>query len=52
MFLLIKKKLIGLLTGLDKVSNITNCVSLNNQKSMIQLILINLYPNEYCQEFH
>ena len=28
------------------------CVSLSNQKCMIQPTLINLHPNEYSQEFH
>ena len=30
----------------------TMCVSLSNQKYMIQSTLINLYPNECSQEFH
>ena len=33
-------------------SNHTNCISLSNQKCMIQPTLINLCPNEYGQEFH
>ena len=33
-------------------SNYTNCISLSNQKCMIQPTLINLCPNEYSQEFH
>ena len=32
--------------------NHTICVSLRNQKRMIQLSLINLHANEYSQEFH
>ena len=36
---------------IDKHSNVasnnTKCVSLSNQKCMIQTILINLHPNEY-----
>ena len=28
------------------------CFSLSNQKCIIQPTLINLQPNEYCQEFH
>ena len=30
-------------------SNHTKCVSLSNQKCLIQTALINLYPNEYFQ---
>ena len=43
---------IVLLSSIVKASNHTKCVSLNNQKSKIQLNLINLHPNEYSQEFH
>ena len=49
---LIKKIFIGLLTGLVNGHNNTKCVSLSNQKCMIQPTLINLHPNEYNQEFH
>ena len=52
MFALMKQLFIGLLTGLIHGSNHTKCVSLSNQKSMIQLALINLHPNKYSQEFH
>ena len=45
------KKSIGLLVGLVNGSNHTKCVSLSNQEHMIQSTLINLYPNEYNQEF-
>ena len=48
--MLIKKISIGLFTGLVHESNHTKCVSLSDQKSMIQTILINLYPNEYSQK--
>ena len=51
MFGVIKKILIGLLTGLVNGSNHSKCVSLSNQKCMIQATLINLHPNEYNQEF-
>ena len=51
-FALMKQLFIGLLTSLIHGSNHTKCVSLSNQKSMIQLALINLHPNEYSQEFH
>ena len=40
----------GLLIWL--ASNHTKCVSLRNQKCMIQPARINLHPNEYSQEFH
>ena len=52
MFLLIKKIFIMLLSSIVNASNHTKCVSLSNQKCMIQPTLINLYPNEYSQEFH
>ena len=52
MFELIKKKFIGLLTGIVSASNHTKCMSLSNQKCMIQPILVNLHPNKYSQEFH
>ena len=52
MFGLIKKIVIGLLTGLVNGSNHTKRVSLSNQKCEIPLTLINLHPNEYSQEFH
>ena len=52
MFGLIKKIVIGLLTGLVSGSNHTKCVSLSNRKCMIQPTLINLHPNEHSQEFH
>ena len=47
-----KKIFIGLLTGLVNRSNYIKCVSLSNQKCMIQPTVINLHPNEYSQEFH
>ena len=43
---------VGLLAGLVNGSNHTKCVSFSNQKCMIQPTLINLYPNEYSQEFY
>ena len=52
MFGLIKKIFIRSLTGLVNGSNHTKCVSLSNQKCMVQPTLINLQPNEYSQEFH
>ena len=47
MFGLIKKIIIGLLTGLVNGSNHTKFVSLSNQKCMIQPTLINLHPNKF-----
>ena len=52
MFGLIKKIFIGLLTGLVNEYNHTKCISLSNQKCMIQPTLINLHPNEYSKELH
>ena len=49
---IIKKMLIGLLTGLVNGSNHTKCVLLSNQKCMNQRTLINLHPHEYSQEFY
>ena len=43
---------IGLSTSIASTSNHTKCVSLRNQKSMIQSTLINLHPNGYSQELH
>ena len=41
-----------LLISIVNASNHTKCVSLGNQKRFIQTTLINLYPNEYIQDFH
>ena len=49
---LINKKCTELLTGTISASNHTKGMSLSNQKCITQLILINLHPNEYSQEFH
>ena len=48
----IKKLSMGLLISIVNAPNHTRCVLLSNQKCMIQITLINLYPNEYNQEFH
>ena len=48
----IKKMFILYLTSIVNASNHTKCNSLSNQKCMTQPTLINLYPNEYSQEFH
>ena len=42
----------GLFVSIVNASNQTKCILLSNQKSMAQSTLINLHPNEYCQEFH
>ena len=52
MFRSIKKIFMGLLVSIVNSSNHTRCVSLRNQKCMIQPTLDNLNPNEYSQEFH
>ena len=41
----------GLLISIVNASDRRNCVSLSNQKCMIQPTLINLHRNEYSQEF-
>ena len=41
-----------LLTNIVNASKHTKCVSLSYQKCKIQPTLINLYFNEYSQEFH
>ena len=43
---------IVLLSTIVNASNHTKCVSLIDRKCEIQVTLINLYPNEYSQEFH
>ena len=43
---------IRLLSHLVNASSHTKCVSLSNQKCMIQPTLINLLPNKYSQELH
>ena len=52
MFRLIKKISIGLVTAQVNGSNQTKCVSLSNQKCMIQPTLINLHPKKCSHEFH
>ena len=52
MFGIIKKMSIVLLSSIANASNHTKCVSLSNQKCMIQPTLINLHPNGHSQEFH
>ena len=52
MFGLIKNIFIGLLTGIVSAFSHTKCVSLRNQKRVIQPTLINLHPNKYSEEFH
>ena len=43
---------IELLTRIVNASNLTKCVSLNNQQCMFQPTLINLHPNEYTEGLH
>ena len=43
---------IVLLSSIVNASNHKLCVSLINQKYMIQPTIINLHPNEHSQEFH
>ena len=43
---------IVLLSSIFNASNHTKCVSLSNQKCMIQTTLINLHPNECRKKFH
>ena len=42
----------GLLISIVTASNNTKCISLSNQKCIIQPTLINLHRNEYNHEFH
>ena len=41
-----------LLISIVNESNHRKCVSLSNQKCMIQPVLINFHPNKYSQEFY
>ena len=43
---------IAKLSNMGNGSNHIKCISLSNQKSMIQPTLINLHPNEYGEEIH
>ena len=52
MFELIKKVFMGLLINIVNASNHAKCVLLSNQKCEVQPTFINLYPNDYSQEFH
>ena len=52
MFWLIKKLFIALLSNIVNGSNHTNCISLNNQKCIIEPTLINLHFKKYSQEFY
>ena len=51
MFRIIEKKFMGFLISILNESNHTKCVSLSNQKCLIQPTLINLHLNEYSQDF-
>ena len=52
MLRLIYKIFVGLLVSIVNASSHTKCVSLSNQKCMIQPTLIDLHPSEYSQKFH
>ena len=52
MFGIIKKMFIVVLSSIVNGSNHTKCVLLSNKKCEIQPNFINLYSNEYSQEFH
>ena len=51
MFALIKKSFIELSTSIVNASNQAKCVSFSNYKCLNQPTYINLYLNEYSQEF-
>ena len=52
MFELINKMFSGLLTSIRNASNHTKWVLLSNWKCMSWPTFINLYPDEYSQEWH
>ena len=52
MFGIMKKLFIVLMINIVNACNHTRCLSLSNQKYIIQPTLINLHTNEYSQEFH
>ena len=52
MFGLIKKIFMVSLISIVNASNHSKCMSLSNQKCIIETTLINLHPNKYSQEFH
>ena len=43
---------IRLITGVVNESNHAKCISVSNQKYLIEPTLVNLHPNEYNQELH
>ena len=47
MFGLVKKMFMGFLTSIVNASDHTKCISLSNQKCMMQPTPINLHHNEY-----
>ena len=51
MFVVILKIFVVLLSNIVNGSNRTKCVSLNNEKCMIQPTLVNLHPNETVKNF-
>ena len=48
----LQKIFIILLSNIVNGSHHTKCISLNNQKCMVQPTLINLHPDKHSQEFH
>ena len=51
MFVVILKIFVVLLSNIVNGSNHTKCVSLNNEKCMIQPTLVNLHPNKTVKNF-
>ena len=49
---IVKKCFFGLLTAIVNGSNHAKCMSLSHQRFIIQSTIINLYTNDYSQEFH
>ena len=52
MLRLIKKTFMGLSISIINASNHAKCVSLSNQKFLVQPTLISLHPYEHSQTFH
>ena len=52
MFGVIKKMFIVLSISICNTSNYKKCVSLSNQKCLVQPVLVNLHPNEYSRKLH
>ena len=52
MLRLIKKTFMGLSISITNASNHAKCVSLSNEKCLVQRTLISLHPYEHSQKFH